>query len=88
MIEKIIASGKPGAAAAALEVAIKLGLAYGGWCREGETVEDKFRLDRLPGASNRSVTEKAVRPVTAPFISLPAKRPPFDWKRPKKSLCT
>ncbi len=60
MIEKIIASGKPGAAAAALEVAVKLGLAYGGWCREGETVEDKFRLDRLPGASNRSVTEKAV----------------------------
>ena len=27
MIEKIISSGKPGAAAAALEVAIKLGLA-------------------------------------------------------------
>jgi len=60
MIEKIISSGKPGAAEAALEVAIKLGLAYGGWCREGEPVPDKFRLDRLPGASYRSVTEKAV----------------------------
>ena len=60
MIEKIISSGKPGAAAAALEVAVKLGLAYGGWCREGEPVPDKFRLDRLSDASNRSVTEKAV----------------------------
>ena len=60
MIEKIISSGKPGAAAAALEVAIKLGLAYGGWCREGEPVPDKFQLERLPEASNRSVTDKAV----------------------------
>ncbi|MEE4111663.1 MAG: putative molybdenum carrier protein, partial [Desulfobacteraceae bacterium] len=61
MIEKIISSGKPGAAAAALEVAVKLGLAYGGWCRESEPVSDKFRLDRLPDPSNRSVTEKAVQ---------------------------
>jgi hypothetical protein len=60
MIEKIISSGKPGAALAALEIAVKLGLAYGGWCRESELVPDKFRLDRLPDASNRSATEKAV----------------------------
>ena len=60
MIEKIISNGKPGAAAAAIEVAIKLGLAYGGWCREGEPVPDKYQLERLPDASNRSVTEKAV----------------------------
>lgn len=60
MIERIISSGKPGAAAAALEIAIKLGLAYGGWCREGETVPEKFKLERLPDASSRSVTEKAV----------------------------
>lgn len=33
MIEKIISNGTPGAAAAALDLAIKLGLAYGGWCR-------------------------------------------------------
>jgi hypothetical protein len=61
MIEKIIASGEPGAAAAAIEVAIKLGLAYGGWCREGESVPDKYQLERLPDASNRSITEKAVK---------------------------
>jgi hypothetical protein len=60
MIEKIISSGKAGAAAAALEVAIKLGLAYGGWCRDGEPDADKFQLERLSDASGQSVTEKAV----------------------------
>jgi hypothetical protein len=60
MIEKIISSGKPGAAAAALEVAIKLGLAHGGWCRDGEPVAHKFHLERLPEAASRSITEKAV----------------------------
>ncbi len=60
MIEKIISSGQPGAAAVALEVAIKLGLSYCGWCREGEPVADKYRLERLPDASYRSITEKAV----------------------------
>ncbi len=60
MIEKIISNGKPGAAAAAIEVAIKLGLAYGGWCREGDSIPDKYQLERLPEASHRSVTEKAV----------------------------
>jgi hypothetical protein len=61
MIEKIISSGKPGAAAAAIDVAIKLGLAYGGWCCEGDPVPDKYQLERLPDASNRSVTLKAVK---------------------------
>ena len=60
MIEKIISSGKPGAAAAALEVAIKLGLAYGGWCRDGEPIPDKYQLERLPHPPHPSVTEKAV----------------------------
>ncbi|WP_372682948.1 YpsA SLOG family protein [Desulfosarcina sp.] len=60
MIEKIISNGTPGAAAAALEIAVKLGLAYGGWCRAGEAVPDKFHLERLAGASHRSVTEMAV----------------------------
>lgn len=61
MIEKIIANGRPGAAAAALEIAIKLGLAHGGWCRGDESAADKFGLARLPGAAAGSVTEKAVR---------------------------
>lgn len=60
MIEKILSSGQAGAATAALEIAIKLGLAYGGWCGEGVTVADKYRLERLPDASYGSVTEKAV----------------------------
>jgi hypothetical protein len=60
MIEKIISSGKPGAAAAALEIAIKLGLSHKGWCREGESVSGKFQVKRIPGGSDRSVMEKAV----------------------------
>ncbi|MCB2146219.1 MAG: putative molybdenum carrier protein [Deltaproteobacteria bacterium] len=60
MIEKIISSGKPGAAAAALEIAIKLGLSHGGWCRDDEPILDKYHLERLPRAPDQSVTEKAV----------------------------
>lgn len=60
MIEKIISGGQPCAATAAMEVAIRLGLAHGGWCREGEPVSDRYRLERLPGASHGTVTEKAV----------------------------
>lgn len=60
MIEKIIASGQTGVAAAALDIAIKLGLAYGGWCREGEPAAEKYRLKRLPGACVSDVVEKAV----------------------------
>lgn len=61
MIEKIISSGQTRVAAVALDVAIKLGLAYGGWCRAGEPVPDKYRLERLPGASVGEVAEKSVR---------------------------
>jgi hypothetical protein len=60
MIEKIISNGRPGAAAAALDVAIKLGLAYDGWCLAGEALPDKYHLQRLSDASNRSIAEKAV----------------------------
>ncbi len=60
MIEKILSSGYPGAATAALDVAIKLGLAYGGWCRESEPVPDKYQIERLPDVSTPSVTEKSV----------------------------
>ena len=61
MIEKIIANGRPGAAAAALEVAIKLGVTHGGWCREGEPLPDKYQIVRLPDDSDRSITERAVQ---------------------------
>jgi len=57
MIEKIISGGPT---TVALDVAIKLGLGYGGWCREGEPVPDKYRLERLPGASFREVAEKSI----------------------------
>jgi len=60
MIEKIISCAQSGAAAAALDIAIKLGLAYGGWYFESPPAADRYRLERLPGGSVRTVTEKAV----------------------------
>lgn len=60
MIDKIIAGGQPGAAAAALDVAIKLGLAHGGWCPGNEPLPDKYRLERLTAVSYRALTERAV----------------------------
>jgi hypothetical protein len=60
MIEKIITSGHSGVAVAALDVAIKLGIAYGGWCLEGVSIPDKYRLERLPGTAYGAVTEKGI----------------------------
>jgi hypothetical protein len=60
MIEKIISSGLAGAPATALDVAIKLGLAYGGYRPEGESVAKKYQLERMPAASYRQIAEKSV----------------------------
>ncbi len=60
MIEKIISNGQSTAAVAALDVAIKLGLNYGGWCREGHAVDEKYRLDRVDDAARRSIGQRCV----------------------------
>lgn len=60
MIEKIISSGKPGAGAAALDVAIKLGLAHGGWCEAGAAVVDRYHLDEMSGASHQQIADMAI----------------------------
>ena len=60
MIEKIISSGQSAAATAALDVAIQLGLAYGGWCRAGEPVAEKYQLQQLSETAHGTVMEKAV----------------------------
>lgn len=60
MIEKILSDGRPGAGAAALDVAIRLGLAHGGWCAEDETIPDRYRLERVTGANPSAIVESAV----------------------------
>lgn len=60
MIEKIISNGQSGAAITALDMAIKLGLDHGGWCREGQGIADRYQLERVPGTAYRSITERCV----------------------------
>ena len=60
MIEKIISNGQAGAAITALDMAIKLGLDHGGWCREGQGIADRYQLERVPGTAYRSITERCV----------------------------
>lgn len=53
MIKKILSSGQTGAARAALDVAIRLGIPYGGWIREGRTTESgplsaEYQLGEIP----------------------------------------
>lgn len=60
MIEKIISCAQSGAARAALDIAIKLGLPYGGWAVQGDPAADKYRLEQLSGGAFKTVSEKAV----------------------------
>ena len=53
---KIISGGETGAERAALDVAIKRGIQYGGWVRRGRKVEDgilpdSYRLEEMPTTS-------------------------------------
>lgn len=60
MIEQIISNGQTGVPAAALDVAIKLGLDYCGWCHGGQSVPPKYRLTRLPDSGRRTATEHCI----------------------------
>ena len=60
MIDGIIANGASGPATAALDVAVKLGLRYQGWIREGRPLPAKFRLQRVSGVSTQWIVEQSV----------------------------
>jgi len=65
MIKKIISGGQTGADQAALDIAIKLGIPYGGWLPKGRKTEkgplpDKYLLQELPDSSYSKRTEKNV----------------------------
>jgi hypothetical protein len=48
MIEKIISGGQTGVDRAALDVALQLGIACGGWCPKGRRAEDGPIPERYP----------------------------------------
>ena len=60
MIDQIISNGQAGIAATALDVAIKLGLDYCGWCHGEQSVPQKYRLTRLPDSGRRAATERCI----------------------------
>jgi hypothetical protein len=65
MIKKIISGGQTGADRAALDVAIKMGIAHGGWIPKDRITEDgslpdKYQLQEMPTASYPARTEQNV----------------------------
>ena len=65
MIKKIISGGQTGVDRAALDVAIKLGITYGGWVPKGRLAEDgpisdRYDLQELPTTSYAERTEQNV----------------------------
>jgi hypothetical protein len=66
MIEKIISSGRTGAEMAALDAAIKLGTAYGGWIPKNGSVPggintDKYNLTEMPTTHRIETFKKNIR---------------------------
>jgi len=62
MMEKIVSGGQTGADKAGLDVAIKLGIPYGGWVPKGRKTVDgtspvKYQLQEMPSASYTERTE-------------------------------
>jgi hypothetical protein len=86
MIEKIIASGNSSAAVAALDVAIKLGLAYGGWCRQGDTIADRYHLDRIADASYQTIIDKAIGAAHGSLYFIHGRRSSLELEKTKKTV--
>jgi hypothetical protein len=65
MIDKIISGGQTGVDQAGLDVAIKLGIPYGGWIPKGRKTENgplsqKYRMQEMPTSRYADRTEKNV----------------------------
>ena len=61
MVAKILSGGQTGADRAALDVALELGLAVGGWVPRGRWAEDGTVPSRYPGLVETESDEPAVR---------------------------
>ena len=73
MIKKIISGGQTGADRAALDVAIKLNIPYGGWIPKGRITEegplpDRYQLQEMPTDSYSKRTEQNVIDSDATLI--------------------
>lgn len=84
MIERIISSGHSGVAAVALDVAIKLGLDHHGWCRDDDPVPDRYRFERLPGASRGEVVERAVAAAQGSLYFMGSENVSFQLETTRK----
>jgi hypothetical protein len=72
-ITKIVSGGQTGADRAALDVALELGIASGGWCPKGRraediTIPDQYPLEETPSRDYPQRTEWNVRDSDATLV--------------------
>lgn len=73
VVEKIVSGGQTGADRAALDVALELGIAVGGWCPRGRKAEDgeiaiRYRLRQTPSESYSERTKWNVRDADGTLV--------------------
>lgn len=73
MLKKVLAGGQTGVDRAALDVAIDLGIAHGGWCPAGRDADDgvipeKYQLTETPELDHTVRTEYNVRDADATLM--------------------
>lgn len=74
-IEKLVSGGQTGVDRAALDTALALGMACGGWCPKGRLAEDgpiprRYPLAETPSAAHAQRTEWNVRDSDATLVIL------------------
>ncbi len=85
MIEKIISGGRTGAGRAALDAAMKLGIAHGGWVLNGKMTEDgplsdKYDLKEMPDQNHSERTKNNIKEACGTLILSHGKfREHFDF---------
>ena len=73
VLERVISGGQTGVDRAALDVALELGIACGGWCPRGRRAEDgripeRYPLRETPSAAYAQRTEWNVRVADATLV--------------------
>lgn len=66
MIEKIVSGGQTGVDRAALDVAIELGIEYGGWCPKGRLAEDgtiSEKYNELKETESEEYSERTIKNI-------------------------